>query len=104
LVAVKIATSFSGSVAGRLDIEIDGQPVGEGGVSLRSSRVTLGSSPTPVVYRGRIVSLNGNRLAASVRSSDGRSLSLQVALAVNAGAGTVNGTLAASPTSSGGGE
>jgi Ferric reductase like transmembrane component len=104
LVAVKIATSFSGSVAGRLDIEIDGPPVGEGGVSLRSSHVTLGSPPTPMVYHGSIVALNGNRLLARVRSSDGRSLSLQVALAVNAGAGTVSGTLAASPTSSGGGE
>lgn len=97
LVAVKIATSFSGSVAGRLEIEIDGQPVGEGGVSLRSSSVTLGSTPTPVVYRGKIVALNGNRLLASVRSSDGQSLSLQVALAINAGAGTVSGTLIASP-------
>jgi len=99
-VAVKIATSFSGSVAGRLEIEIDGPPVGGGGVSLRSSRVTLGSPPTPVVYSGKIVALNGDRLLASVRSPEGRSLSLQVALAVNAGAGTVSGTLAASPATS----
>jgi DMSO/TMAO reductase YedYZ heme-binding membrane subunit len=104
LVAVKIATSFSGSVAGRLDIEIDGPPVAEGGVSLRSSHVTLGSPPTPVVYTGKILALNGNRLLAKVRSGDGRSLSLQVALAVNAGAGTVTGRLAASPVASGGGE
>ncbi len=104
MVAVKIATSFSGSVAGRLDIEIDGQPVGEGGVSLRSSRVTLGSTPTPVVYHGKIVALNGNRLLASVRSSDGQSLSLRVALSINAGAGTVSGTLAASPGATRGGE
>ncbi len=99
-VAVKIATSFSGSVAGRLDIEIDGPPVGEGGVSLHNSRVTLGSPPTPAVYLGKIVALNGNRLLARVRDSNGQSLSLQVALAVNAAAGTVSGTLAASPTSS----
>jgi len=104
LVAVKIATSFSGSVAGRLDIEIDGPPVGEGGVALRGSSVTLGSPPTPVVYTGKILALNGNRLLARVRSSDGRSLSLQVALAVNASAGTVAGTLAASPETSGHGE
>ncbi len=104
LVAVKIATSFSGSVAGRLDIEIDGPPVGEGGVALRGSSVTLGSPPTPVVYTGKILALNGNRLLARVRSSDGQSLSLQVALAVNASAGTVAGTLAASPVTSGHGE
>ncbi len=104
LVAVRIATSFSGSVAGRLDIEIDGPPVGDGGVALRDSNVTLGSPPTPVVYHGKILALNGNRLLARVQSNEGRRLSLQVALSVNAGAGTVTGTLAASPTTSGHGE
>jgi sulfoxide reductase heme-binding subunit YedZ len=95
LVAVKIATTFTGPPSGRLDIEIDGQPVGAGGVSLRSSSVTLGSSSTPTIYRGRIVALNGTRIVARVRSSDGYRLSLQVALAVDSGAGTVSGTLAA---------
>jgi hypothetical protein len=106
LVAVKIATSFKGPPAGQLHIEIDGEPLGEGGVSLRSSRVTLGSAApaTPVLYQGRIVALNGSRLVASVRSSEGHSLSLQVTLAVNARAGTVSGTLSASPTTSGGRE
>ena len=106
LVAVKIATSFNGPPAGQLHIEIDGQPLGEGGVSLRSSRVSLSSVPpaTPVLYHGRIVALNGSHLVASVRSSDGHSLSLQVALAVNTGAGTVSGTLVASPTTTESGE
>ena len=104
LVAVKIATSFSGPPAGRLDIEIDGQPLGEGGVSLSSSHVTLHGTSTAAVYRGRIVALNGSRLVASVRSSQGHGLSLQVALAVNAGAGTVSGTLSAAPNASEGGE
>ena len=104
LVAVKIATSFSGSVAGTLDIEIDGPPVGEGGVALRSSSVTLGSPPTAVVYHGKVVALNGNRLLARVRGSDGKSLSLQVALAVNASARTVTGTLAGAPATRGNGE
>jgi hypothetical protein len=106
LVAVKITTSFNGPPAGQLHIEIDGQPLGEGGVSLRSSRVSLESVPptTPAIYRGRIVALNGSRLVASVRSGDGHNLSLQVALAVNTGAGTVSGTLAASPTATEGAE
>ena len=104
LVAVKIATGFSGPPSGRLDIEIDGQPAGGGGVSLRSSHVTLHNTSTAAVYRGRIVALNGSRLVASVRSGEGHDLSLQVALAVNSGAGTVSGTLAASPTATEGGE
>jgi Ferric reductase like transmembrane component len=104
LVAVKIATSFSGPPAGRLDIEIDGRPVGEGGVSLGSSHVTLRGTSTTAVYRGRIVALNGSRLVASVRGGEGHGLSLQVTLAVNTGAGTVSGTLSATPTTTGGGE
>ena len=102
LVAVKIATSFSGPPAGRLDIEIDGRPVGDSGVSLGSSHVTLRGTSTAAVYRGRIVALNGSRLVASVRSSEGQGLSLQVTLAVNTGAGTVSGTLSATPTTTGG--
>jgi Ferric reductase like transmembrane component len=104
LVAVKIATSFSGPPSGRLDIEIDGEPLEGAGVSLRSSRVTLGSTLTPAIYRGRIVALNGTRLVASVVSQGGHHLSLQVALAVDSGAGTVSGTLAASPTATETGE
>jgi hypothetical protein len=50
------------------------------------------------------VALNGDRLVASVTSSDGHGLSLRVALEVDAGAGTVSGTLAASPAATAGGE
>ncbi len=105
LVAVKIETSFNGPPSGQLHIEIDGQPLAGGGVSLRSSHVTLSSVPpgTPVLYSGQIVALNGSRLLASVRSGDGHSLSLRVALAVNTGAGTVSGTLVASPAAAEGG-
>jgi hypothetical protein len=96
LVTVKIATSFSGPPAGRLDIEIDGQPVGEGGVSLTSSRVTLGGASAPTIYRGQILTLNGTRLVAKVTGGEGQSLFLRVNLGIDAGAGTVSGTLAAS--------
>ncbi len=97
-VAVQITTSFTATVSGRLEIEIDGSPLSGGGVAMRSSRVTLGSPPTPVSYRGKIVALEGNRLLAEVRDAEGNRLSLRVILAVNAAAGTVSGTLTASPT------
>lgn len=96
-VAVQIATSFAAAVAGRLEIEIDGPALAEGGVALRSSSVTLGSPPTPVSYRGSIVALNGNHLLADVSDGEGHHLSLRIVLAVNPAAGTVTGTLAASP-------
>jgi hypothetical protein len=101
LVTVKIATGFSGPPSGRLDIEIDGHPVAEGGVSLSSSRVTLGSATAPNAYRGQILALNGNRLIANVTNGEGRRLNLRVTLAIEAGAGSVSGTLAASSTTAG---
>lgn len=96
-VAVQIATSFTATVAGRLEIEIVGPALRGGGVAMRHSSVTLGSPPTPVSYHGSIVALDGNRLLANVDDAEGHRLSLQVALAVNTEAGTVTGTLVASP-------
>jgi hypothetical protein len=94
-VAVKIATTLAGAVAGRLEVEIEGPPVGEGGVSLRRSSVTLGSPPSAVVYHGSIAALNGNRVLARVRSAAGKTLTLQITLDVNPGARTVTGTVVA---------
>ncbi|MGH2879270.1 MAG: ferric reductase-like transmembrane domain-containing protein [Solirubrobacteraceae bacterium] len=94
-VAVKVAASLGGSVAGRLEFEIEGPPVGEGGVSLRHSSVTLGSPPSPVVYHGTITALSGSRILARVRSASGKGLALQVALSVAPGARTVSGTVVA---------
>jgi len=66
--------------------------VGRGGVfSLGSKSRDASQHPHGRVYRGRIVALNGSRHVASVRSSEGHGLSLQVALAVDAGAGTSAG-------------
>jgi sulfoxide reductase heme-binding subunit YedZ len=96
LVAIKIATTFNGAPAGLLGIEIVGEPLNQG-VSLRSSRVTLGSSATPSIYQGVIVQLSGNRMVARVKRSDGRQLSLEIALQINSGAGSVAGTMTASP-------
>jgi hypothetical protein len=104
LVTVKIATSFSGPPSGRLAIEIEGHPVAEGGVSLSSSRVTLGSGTAPTAYHGQILALNGNRLIANVTNSERQHLLLRVALGIEAAAGTVSGTLAASSTATGAGE
>lgn len=94
-VAVKIAASLGGAVPGRLEIEIEGPPVGEGGVSLRHSSVTLGSPPSSIVYHGSIAALSGNRILARVRSATGKGLTLQVALSVAPGARTVTGTVVA---------
>jgi hypothetical protein len=104
LVTVKIATSFSGPPSGRLDIEIEGHPVAEGGVSLSGSRVTLGSATAPAAYRGQILALNGNRMVANVTNGERQQLLLRVSLGIEAGAGTVSGTLAGSSNAAGSGD
>jgi hypothetical protein len=96
-VTVNIATTFSGPSRGQLDIAIEGQALGDGGVALHSSRVTLGSSSTPALYLGRIVELSGNHIVATARRRDGHSLSLDISLESDPAAGTVSGTVASSP-------
>jgi hypothetical protein len=103
-VTVNIATTFSGPPGGQLEIAIEGQALSGGGVSLSSSHVTLGSSGAPALYRGRIVELSGNHILAAARGSDGRELSLDISLEGHPAAGTVSGTMAASPAQTAGTE
>lgn len=97
-VAVHLATSFTATTPGRLEIEIDGQALPGGGVSMRHSRVSLLSPPAPS-YLGSIVQLEGNRLLANVSDAGGHHLSLEATLEVNPGAGTVTGSVLARPVS-----
>jgi hypothetical protein len=104
LVTVNIMATLSGSRSGQLEIAIEGQALSEGGVALSSSHVTLGPSSTPALYRGRIVELSGNHILATVRRGDGHALSLSITVQANPGAGTLSGTVAASPLGAKGSE
>jgi hypothetical protein len=104
LVDIKIVTTFGGSASGQLGVQIDGESLPEGGVALGSSLVTLGSTSTPAVYQGRITALNGTRMAAKVRRSDGRELSLDIALNIRQSTGAVSGILASAPVPGGEGK
>jgi hypothetical protein len=103
LVDIKIAATFGGSASGQLGVQIDGEPLPEGGVALGSSLVTLGSTSTPAIYQGRITALSGTRMAARVKRSDGHELALNIALNIHQSSGTVSGTLASSPVAGAGG-
>ena len=96
--------TLSGGASGQLELAIEGQALSDGGVALSSSRVTLGSSSTPALYRGQIVELSGKHIVATVRRGDGRALSLNITVEPNPGAGTVSGTVAASRLQPTGGE
>ena len=95
LVAVKIASAFTGPVSGQLAITIEGQPLSDGGVQMSSSQVTLGLGSAPQQYRGQIVQLSGNHLVALVSRGDGHRLSLGVSLTTDPGSGSVRGRMSA---------
>ena len=48
--------------AGSFGIQIEGRPLGDGGVSMQASQVTLGPPSEPSLYRGRLIQLRGTRL------------------------------------------
>jgi sulfoxide reductase heme-binding subunit YedZ len=96
LITVRFTTTFSGSPSGTLLIEIVGQPVSGGGVQLSSSSVTLGSTPAATVFRGRLSSLEGTQMSASVEGG-GRRLALNIMLNPNLGGGRVSGAFSSAP-------
>lgn len=91
---LELALTLGGGASGALNLQLSGRAVA-GGVTLESSRVTLGPTGSPQLYRGRVTALAGQRLAALVRRGNGSALRLDLQLAI-AGS-TVTGALAAAP-------
>jgi hypothetical protein len=91
LAVVDIRASLRGGPKGTLGIRIEGRPLGEGGVAMQASRVTLGPPGEPSLYRGRLVRLRGRRLEASL--SHGHSLvRLKANLSIDQGTSRVTGS------------
>jgi hypothetical protein len=80
LVDIRIDGTFGSNVKGRLRLVLEGAPLEEeGGVSMTGSGVAFAVAGSQAVYEGRIVGLEGNRIAARV--SDGSStIDLQIVL------------------------
>lgn len=90
--ALDFPLALRGGTSGSLHVQLSGRVVAGGGVTLDSSRVTLGPPSSPALYRGRITALAGQRVAAVVQAPTGRRLRLHIVLAVDAArhvAGTV---------------
>jgi hypothetical protein len=97
LMLVDVALAVPGHDLGRLDIRIEGPPVGGGGVQMATSRVTLGSASNPDRYDGHVTALEGMHIAATVADRAGSTLSLVARLRIAPGPGTATGTVTVSP-------
>jgi DMSO/TMAO reductase YedYZ heme-binding membrane subunit len=94
---IDIALRLSDASRGRLDVRLEGTPVGGGGVQVRRSQVTLGPSNDPARYIGRVVALDGTTLDARVRPAHGRAVDVHAVLDLGGGAdgGPVSATVTA---------
>ncbi len=93
LIGIDIPMKLSGAQGGTLGIRIVGQPLGDGGVSMAQSTVTLGPPGRPTLYTGRVTSLQGTHLTASVRRAAGAAVSLQVDISIDQATQTVSGAV-----------
>ena len=98
---VDIALAMPGHALGKLDIRIEGPPIGGGGVQMTTSRVTLGSASNPDRYDGHVTALEGTNIAATVADGAGSTLSLVAHLQIAPGPGTATGTVTVAPRGSG---
>ncbi len=100
MVDVDIRAFLRGSQQGTAEVQILGQPLVGGGVSMTSSKVSVGAKGQPLEYQGTVSSLDGSRIQADVTDADGKSARLDMQLAIGGGS-SVSGTLSARPTSGG---
>ena len=101
LMLVDIALAVPGHELGKLDIRIEGPPVGGGGVEMVSSRVTLGPASNPDQYHGQATALEGTNIAAAVANDAGSRLTLVARLRVAPASGAATGTVTVTPEGSG---
>jgi Ferric reductase like transmembrane component len=93
LVRLDIRARTTGGVRGLLWIRLQGAPLDDGGVQMNASGVAFGTRAAPNAYVGKIVGLQGTRLAIALRNAAGRQLALQVALSVDQATRRVTGTI-----------
>ena len=99
LMLIDVALAMPGHELSKLDIRIEGPPIGGGGVQMTTSRVTLGPSSNPDQYHGHVTALQGTNIEATVDRADS-ALSLVARLQVAPGSGTATGTVTVAPRGS----
>jgi len=103
VVSVAVTGLTRGGVDGELHLDLWGQSLAGGGVSMSASRVRFGPTSAPSEYAGRIVALSGQHVVASLQDASGRPLTLALDLRIDPASGTVAGDVraVASSTESG---
>jgi hypothetical protein len=79
---------------------LQGEPIDGGGVSMTASGASYGTPAYPDAYVGKIVGLDGTRIALSLNGQSSSRLSLLVDLRVDSATGTAAGTVHGTPSSS----
>jgi len=94
-ITVALSAVAGGGSKGVLHVTIWGVPLENGGVQMTGSSVTFGSRHAPQAYSGRIVSLEGSRLLASLQDASGTALDLTLDLQPDPSARAFSGSLQA---------
>jgi hypothetical protein len=71
---VELAMRMTGGASAAADVVLEGTPLQSGGVSVQSSRVTLGPTSDPHRYRGHVVSLQGTNIEAEATDHAGHTV------------------------------
>jgi hypothetical protein len=71
---VELAMRMTGGASASADVVLEGAPLQAGGVSVQSSRVTLGPTSDPQRYRGRVVSLEGTNIETEATDRAGHTV------------------------------
>jgi hypothetical protein len=79
---VDIVMRISGGAAGRAEVVLEGPPLQSGGVSVQTSRVTLGPESDPRRYRGHVVLLRGTDVEAEATDGAGHKVRADFRLAL----------------------
>lgn len=94
---VHLVLNVNGQRLNTLGIRMIGEPVEGDGVDMTTSRVQLGTTADPKMYRGRVTSLDGPNIGALVGNPSGAELELLVRLEIDQQNNKVSGTLLVEP-------
>jgi Ferric reductase like transmembrane component len=97
-VLLDLSGTVEGTVPLVLDIKLQGQAAGDGGLSVQGGQVRLGPEDDPSRYQGSIAGIDDGRIQAQLRDPGGASVTLVAALQIAGSSGDVRGTIAFSGT------